>query len=395
MHRNEVQIMDVVMKNNIHITGRAGASHRATCPFCGGRSTLSITPSQNLFQCFLCGQGGNAAKLDFLCNPDDYDGDDSKNYVKFLKNMGNFNGAYTPEERSFEVNERTSDETCSSVYKAMLSLLTLRDNHKKDLLRRGLTEEDVRRFLFKSAPQYKDRYKIPKVLINMGFQLDGVPGFFIENGKWCVKTPKGYLCPVFDGHRNLILGFQVRVDEPIDGNKYTWFSSTGKEQGTSSGALGSILPGEYDNTAVIVEGTLKGLVTYCLLKGKVTILTVPGTKAIKSLEPAYAMYHGHMLFEAYDMDKYPTFSHEPQTEEEEAEIRHAKNIMDSIPVLEKSCEMNEIFLHNLTWNFQDGAWSGEGKGIDDFLLDYEYPQKFSEYVIAKSEKFIKIKKTLC
>ena len=389
----EINIMDVVHKNNIRITGRSGISHRATCPLCGGKSTLSITPSMGLFQCFLCGAGGNAFKLDSILNPTEYGEGD---YKKFAQNMESWvNGTPRREEKDIEVFEETpraSDEQCSKVYSAMIKLLSLKKEH---LLRRGLSEADIKAYCFRTAPNYNERYSIPRKLVEKGYNLEGVPGFFKDGGKWCVKSPKGYLCPVFDGEKNLLIGFQTRLDKPIDGNKYIWFSSIGKEAGTSSGILSSILPGEYDKTALVVEGTLKGLITYLLLGKKVTVITVPGVNSISCLNYALEQFEGKLIFECYDMDKYTTFDPEKaQTDEEKKLVKKSRDVMKGVVKLEEKCNEFDITTHHMKWNFSNGLWNGEGKGIDDFLLTYAEPTKMADYIIKESEKFLKMKAIL-
>lgn len=404
MKETEITIMDVVNKNNIHIAFRSGKSLRATCPICGGKATLSITPERNLFHCFLCDEAGDAAELEYAANPSEYAV--AKRYPLFLKNMREFLG--TGESGSSEHSlsqryeipkdetEKASDEQCSKVYYAMLSLLTLKPEHEADLLRRGLSKEDIVRFKFKSAPDGRQKYSIPKRLIKMGHRLNGVPSFYQEGNTWVMKTPApSYLCPVFDGHKNLILGFQPRLDKPIDGNKYTWLSSVGQKGGCSSGTIASVLPGEYDKAFMIVEGTLKAIITYALLKGKITIVSVPGVNSISCLEPVLAQYEGKYAFECYDMDKYLTEPIEnPQTEEEQKTLRKVNNIQRAIENLEKKCADYDITLHRVTWNFKDELWSGEGKGIDDFLLEYKDREKFSNYLISKAESFLKMKEIL-
>ncbi len=399
---DSINIMDVVKKNNIRITGRSGISHRATCPFCGGKSTLSITPQKNLFQCFLCGASGNTVKLEYMLNPTEYT---ENSYPTFLKNMEAYlcsgisispEYEYHPIENFEDSTQRASDEQCSSVYISMLSMLGLKEAHKQDLLKRGLTEDEIRTWKIKSAPTGDEKYSIPRRLQKMGHDLKGVPGFYLEKNNYVVKTPKGYLCPVYDGYRSQILGFQTRLDNPIDGNKYTWFSSVGKPNGASSGALASILPGKYDKTALIVEGTLKGLITYILLNRELTVITTPGVTSIKCLEESLDSYAGKMLFLAFDMDQFLTFDPKnAKTDDDKKLIKKSKDIKKAIAKLEQKCKDFGVETHGLKWNVSDdGLWSGQEKGIDDFLLSYKDRQKFVDYVKGKNERFLRMTSVL-
>lgn len=402
----DIGIMDVVRKNHIRIVFPSGNSLRATCPFCGGKSTLSITPSKNMYHCFLCEASGNPATLEYELNPIEYSGNDR--YVKFLKNMSEFLGTGISDGPQIspsieyamlkpeEANEKASDEQCSQVYYAMLKLLDLKDEHKNDLLRRGLSEEQIRKFWFRSSPTDAQKYSIPRKLLEQGYCLSGVPPFYKEGNKWIMKTPaESYLCPVFDGHKNLILGFQPRLDTPIDGNKYTWLSSVGKPEGCSSGTIASILPGEYDKAIVIVEGTLKAIIVYVMLNRKITVVSQPGVNSIACLDPVLAEYEGKYAFECYDMDKYPTrIIKNPRTEEEKREVRKLNTIQKAMKKLEDKCVEYDVNVHHMTWNFKNGLWNGQGKGLDDFLFDYNNRDLFANYLISKADRFLKMKKTL-
>ena len=393
--------MDVVNRNRsrIKITSTSCRSYRCVCPFCGGKNTFSITPAVNKWSCFLCGENGNQVSLEYKLNPELYTGENK--YPVFLKNMEEYiNGGeivekapmyIKPVELEEEGYEKASDEECSSVNYALVKMLTLKEEHKKDLLRRGFTEEDIKKFHIVSSPSIEEKYSIPQKLIKMGYKLDRIPPFYIDkNGKWAMSIPQSsYLCPVYDGHRGLLEGFQPRLDKPKDGNKYTWLSSTGKKMGASSGTIASLLPGKYDKTIIIVEGTLKALCVYCLLDKRVTVVSAPGVQSIKCLEPVLAQYEGAYVFESYDMDKYPT-TEVPQNEEDKKEHKKAERIMKQALKLEEKCKTYKMKMHHLTWNFNGKIWNGKGKGLDDFLLEYKNKDLFVSYIIEKSENYRKL-----
>ena len=67
-----------------------------------------------------------------------------------------------------------------------------------------------------------------------------------------------------------IQGFQIRLDNPREGNKYLWFSSKNKAQGLSSGSPAHITnPLESNSNPVLylTEGGLKADIA-CALSGK-------------------------------------------------------------------------------------------------------------------------------
>ena len=132
-----------------------------------------------------------------------------------------------------------SPEYLDYVYRNMLALLELKEVHKKDLKRRSLTEWEIQELMdkgYRSTEPEKSVW-IAKKLLENGLTLKGVPGFFQNrDGNWeaaFYEGNRGYLCPVYsiDGK---ILGFQIRVEKPVNNRKYVWFTSSGLEGGTSS-----------------------------------------------------------------------------------------------------------------------------------------------------------------
>ena len=407
---DRITIMDVAKKNGIQIIGRSGQSYRCVCPVCGGRGVFTINPAQNLFNCFLCppseGMHGNMFDLEIKLNPWLYGGE--KNIKKVARNIYEYlETGVTTEERAtcsaFTLTEdvtRASDEYVSAVYKEMLGMLSLRDEHKADLMRRGLTEPEIKYFKFRSTP--KDGYGIANKLMSKGYNLRGVPGFCKKNGRWTLHVcSQGYLCPVWDGNRN-ILGFQIRVDNPFGGGKYLWLSSSGKEEGTGSGALSTYLIGLHHKECVIItEGILKATVIYSLLKGNVTVIGVAGVQSIKALRPIFENIGTSYVFEAYDMDKFlpkdRLFLQDKKdlTEEEKKEVEKADRIQEAAEKLAALCEEYELPPHPLKWDVdKENRWNGQFKGLDDFLLDLKDKELFLNYIVGKTERYIKMKKCL-
>ena len=102
-------------------------------------------------------------------------------------------------------------------YRKLINQLPLSDRALSDLVRRGLTAEQIARMLFASVGQWHPLSHA------MTTQLAGVIG---KGDRLNVMTD-GYLVPIpnIDG---LIVGAQYRVFEPIDGNKYLWLTSRTK-----------------------------------------------------------------------------------------------------------------------------------------------------------------------
>lgn len=392
-------IADVARIHGIQVIKETGGDIYAVCPFCGNKEgkfsyIVKKGKKQNIYNCFVCDNHGGAIDLHINLSDGNYQGEEgrkkaAKEIFEILQNdneMIEYHNFVTETHQDTEEAYKTSDEHCSYVYYSMLKELELKDEHKKDLLRRGLTEEDIKRFKFKSTPDNK--YKVCKSLVEKGIYLEGVPGFFKnQKGNWDINIPgKGYFCPVFDGEKNLIIGFQIRVDKPVKKSKYLWFSSAGKELGVTSGAISTFLPGDNDRVIIITEGVLKANVIYALLKGAVSVIGVPGVKSIAGIEDYLNRHYSNAyVYEAYDMDK----AIKTDDPEEQKKTDRIKNAAISLKTL---VEDYGIEVHSLTWDYDnDGFWKGEYKGLDDFLLSYDKKDLFLRYILSKALKKLKIK----
>jgi len=151
-----------------------------------------------------------------------------------------------------------------AVYRALLWQLTLSDEHRSNLVRRGLNEQTIEQGKFKSTPDAEASTRIAAALASEA-DLAGVAGFYREGAAWrMVKVPRGFFVPVLD-RGGLIQGLQIRRDElhsPKD-PRYIWLSSKGYAFGTSSGAPCHVQNPERiaaTGRAVITEGSLKAFV---------------------------------------------------------------------------------------------------------------------------------------
>lgn len=425
-------IADVARIHGVRIIRERNGEIYAVCPFCGndrGKFSYIVKKGkrQNIYHCFSCDAGGTAIDMHMKLSNNDYSGADG--YKKAaLDIFRSINGDSTLENHHKQAEEkaqkyetednmeRASDGQCSAVYYAMLNNLTLRDEHKEDLLKRGLTEEDIKRFRFRSTPQ--NGFFVCKKLIAKDYKMDGCPGFYVDKKNWDMSIPaKGYFCPAFDGEMNFITGFQIRVDNPTKKfGKYLWFSSSGKNCGVTSGALSTYLPGENDRCIIITEGILKAIVIYCLLGGKVTVIGVPGIGNIASLECFLSRYENNAYaIIAYDMDNRYRVSDVPllqkaekiaksenlsldevfekeEYKEEFRELKKTKKRANARDLLIKKVEEYNIGVHSLTWDTtKDGYWNGNYKGLDDFLRDYPQKDKFLSYILAKAQTTLNMK----
>jgi hypothetical protein len=119
------------------------------------------------------------------------------------------------------------------IYSTMIrGHLVLSNEHKSNLLARGLSDLDIENNGYKSVPTSLYGGTVARLLSEL--DLRGVPGFYRERGRWQMFTPgRGFFISVRDS-RHRIRGFQIRMDDGP--TRYLWFSSASKPEGQSSGA---------------------------------------------------------------------------------------------------------------------------------------------------------------
>ncbi|MFL6333814.1 MAG: DUF3854 domain-containing protein [Pyrinomonadaceae bacterium] len=160
--------------------------------------------------------------------------------------------------------EKAPVEHIEGIYAILLcGYLTLKDEHRRQLRARGLTDGEIIRLNFKSTPHPMAGDCIVQALADYG--LEGVPGFYFERDRWRLAEQRpGFFIPIKSAEGRLV-GLQVRRADVSDGRgKYVWFSSNGKHLGVSSGA-----PVHYANWHLLADGASQVLVTEGALKANV------------------------------------------------------------------------------------------------------------------------------
>jgi hypothetical protein len=168
--------------------------------------------------------------------------------------------------------ERASADHIAGVLTTLLRKhLTLSEQHRAALRARGLSEGEIERNGYASAPTPDDGDRIARELSD--FNLEGVPGFHKYGGEWRMRDfGSGIFVPVRDEHLRIV-GCQIRRDDVADGQpKYIWFSSAGKPHGTTSSspvhfAKPHLL--RHASEVLITEGALKADVAAFLLDAPV------------------------------------------------------------------------------------------------------------------------------
>ena len=362
-------ILDIANLLRLTIRRELADSVYVDCPFCQKRKgKLNLNLVKNVWRCNRCGKSGHMFELyaelrgvrvseakleliDLLADGRPPDGIPANPTPTTASRNGG-------RRESVTQSQRAATEEIDRTMRAMLDMLTLTPAHRKHLhSKRGLTDEQIEYLKLRSTPSYKLRHTIPRRLMDCGFTVAGVPGFFVDQyGKWTANFTSwtaGILIPSrnIDG---LICGAQIRLDKPIKedasdpderGTKYIWFSTSSKPRGTGSGSPINLIGDRFARTIYITEGALKAGIAHCLLKR--TFLSIQGANNLSGLEDVFRQLHEtgtQLIVEALDTDKFSN----PDV------AKGARKIY----LLAKQCGMR---CRSLTWN-------PNYKGIDDWQV---------------------------
>ena len=352
------------------------------CPFCNHKKKFHVDYSKGVYRCNACGEAGGLLKLHQTLRglPDT-----KAAYADLVKT---WNGLSDEERKSIpavkymrqeEPIQATIIDVRDAVYRNLLNYLSLSEEHHADLIRRGLTEEQIVAGGYKSLPvlgfctlaelslwksvNIPDYQEAMKYWHEM-FENNGsmIPGYFtaFEDIR-IVRRKNGYFVPVRD-ILGRISGMQIRYDAlPEDASqkqkdayhKYSWFSSSEKETGCTVTGIEQIhhagFPdnkGEMPHTVYLTEGALKADVAAALSRKPFIALVGVNNTSQLAKELQYLKSAGtNMIKVAVDMDyrEKPTVS------------RALQNIMNII----SEAGIQSTML----------TWDPEYKGIDDFLLE--------------------------
>ena len=282
---------------------------------------MGLNVEGDVWRCNYCGESGGMlalyAKVYGISNSEAY-----RSICDALQ-TGDFAPEYRPRGRGSTSKEIPQSEQASAqeihrTLSAMLSMLALTPAHREHLrIKRGLTDEQIDRFGFKSTPPPLLCGTITKRLMEQGCIVQGVPGFYLNDaGKWTVKfhqRTSGIMIPVcsVDG---LLRGIQIRLDKPIRdkddppekaGTKYLPLSSAGKELGVTSGSPVHFVGDPCARVVYVTEGALKADIAHAMT-GR-TFAATAGANNTSGLDALFAFLRRNgtqEIIEAEDMDKY-------------------------------------------------------------------------------------------
>lgn len=327
MYKFPFTIEEVVSMFPIKIRSTSNNTIYADCPFCGGKSSLHIESQKDVWNCPRCNHGGGI--LDFYVAMNSMSGLDARKdaYHDICRYLNIEDPRVQPINAKKE-NERhpithgkmkvlhpsslASVDILHRTYNTLLNLLELTDAHRENLLKRGLTEEEIERFRFRSIPTFNQR-KIIDAMLKFGCSFNGVPGFFYdEQTGWQLNISQkssGIFVPYIN-KEGFIVGLQMRMDRPKTGRKYIWFSSAGREYGCSSGSPVYYIGDPLAEKIVLTEGGLKGVIAHCIsrrLNLPLTFVSIAGCTQYKTTRALFReLYQSgcKIVYEALDMDKY-------------------------------------------------------------------------------------------
>ena len=270
------------------------------CPFCQRNSKMNLHATKNVYRCNSCGEKGGMVglygKVYGISNADAY--------REICEILGCDKESSADHDISVsKPTIRADSNTIHQTYSMLLSLLNLAAPHKEQLLARGLSQEQISEFNYKSVPAFGQQLLCTK-LIQSGCILEGVPGFYKEGGKWNVKLKApGILIPV-RGIDGKITGIQIRLNKPVNGRKYIWVSSNGLDSGASPGAPIHFLGDPTAKRVYVTTGSLKGTVAHTLTNH--TFICLPGEKSLGGLDDLLLRLRENGVteaLEAFDMNK--------------------------------------------------------------------------------------------
>lgn len=346
---SNADILEVARICGMPLTKAQGGRHYLTpCWMCStlsgnGPDTkkvghLAIRPDKGVFRCPRCGYSGNAVVMakDFY----------GYNYGEVLSRAGHYQGPMIEENPAASIPER------NAVYRALIKRLVLSPRHRASLIDRGLDEDTIETRQYKSTVGWESSRGVCVSLLKEGYKLEGIPGFFKDRyGNWVFMTLPGFFISSQD-KEGRIQGFQIRVDDQYrkekDTAKYLSFSSSGKPEGCSCGALIHVAVPEgkdlQNSTVWVTEGPLKADIASRYTG--MPFLGVPGVSVYKQAAEYAAQLDIHHTAVAYDMDirKNP---HVAKAEKSLVQELWAKGIK-AVPV---------------NWD------EGRGKGIDDAVIN--------------------------
>jgi len=388
--QEKFNMFDVQYLLGIKTIQKSGSTRYVECPFCNTTS-LCCNMTENFYNCMSCGKGGNYYQLYA-----DVMGIKSENGLsatkiarrEILEKLGNgpvrtYESVPKKEEKA---QSKKSAKELDLVYRTMIEYLSLSDKHYKALRKRGLNDNQIKRYGFRTLGSASGM-EVAQKLIKRNLNLEGVPGFAKIKGRWeLLNKNDGYLCPAFN-EEGLLIGFQTRLDNPVN-EKYKWLSSKEFACGTSSGSPAALYGPKDCEIVVVVDGILKALVCRCLCNREdIGFLGVAGVNNYKNCSivlKKLAFKGTKMVVNAFDMDEFTNtlcmhdykkcmecneYNNCYYVNECEYKKKKVKNLKNGSEHLKKVANELGLEYKRLTWDLNNNIWQETIKGLDDGMLE--------------------------
>ena len=349
-------IRDVLTALNIQIRRVDGIFLYIDCPVCYEQNTrkkgkCQIRLDNNIFNCPRCGTGGGMLKLYSLITglSEKKANSEMRKYVKdpslqvrreqikaeYQKNVDN----------APKLVKLAPKHVIDKTYRALLDACVLRDEHKQNLLMRGLTEMQIAHYGFKSVPRENERVEIVEKLLSQGCTLIGVPGFYKDRGLWHMTASyknRGFFVPMVN-IKGQCLGLQIRRD--ASNPRYMWFSSSRYNDGCSRTSIPTFSNHwKLGKSVCITEGGLKAYVAH--VHSGVTFIGIPGVSQFSLLPLLFTQLKKRgvtTVCDCFDMD-------------------YRTN-----PNVQKARERLKAEIIKAGFLYARYEWDEKYKGIDDYL----------------------------
>ena len=270
-------------------------SYNIPCPKCQSGSQhrkgrLNINLKKDVFRCPKCGQFEGGV-FDLYAYYMGISRDDVRKELekRFGRNGSSGSGKKSkrthrqlPPPPDIPQAQLADIETRHRVYSALLNHLTLASDHKQNLLDRGLTEEAIFKFQYRTTPLVGHE-TIAKTLVLEGLELYGVPGFYRgENGRWTMHFPlRGIMIPCRD-REGRIQSLHIRLDKKMKrGGKFLTFSTPGQLDGAAAETWCHVV-GPVRESILLIEGYMKADIVHHFT-GQ-TVIAIPGVTSIRHLK---------------------------------------------------------------------------------------------------------------
>lgn len=323
------------------------ATEDITCPNCGHK-TLHFDFRDQVFACPVCsGVGGGV--MDAWAFFRGIEAPSKKEARKLAKkDLETYFGNNPKPKPRKKVDYIKSSEIAplserNAFYRKIIDNLSLSEEHRKNLKKRGLNDEQINKTMIKTYRRIPS-WELQKLFPNE--DISKYPGFYMRNNKpYMANLGDGMLIPEMTVDGN-VQGFQIRRDTDDPKRRYMTFSSD--KQGGSAGKTFTHYSNQYGKSVeevIITEGPLKGtIINY--LSGIPTV-AIPGVNSQKYLTPVLKDLKEKGLKKiiiCFDMDYYTN-----------------PNVQNALGNLRKK-------LSDLEIPFVQYKWNSEYKGFDDYLV---------------------------